>query len=394
MKQTSGNPATKGRGIRWTLAGLLALVAGGLTMPASAQEDISDAREKRDRARAEQAAAAERLELLEAEDDAVAAALGDMQLAVDNQTARVEAARSYLQSTRREAKRLREELEAIEIEVELSRDVARAQAIEAFIGVGAPGADYWLTDADPSRAARMLEMLRVTGHDQYDAIDSLRALELRQDVLIEAAAEAAREATEAKRALEDELEEQQRRLDIQIGVQAELQVRIGEWEAQVAAFEAEEAELTEFIKEEQRKALGSTEHTPGAASLEGFIKPVAGAVGSGFGPRVHPIYGTTRMHNGVDMGGAMGDPIWASKDGVVIDAGWNGGYGNAVVIDHGDGIATLYAHQSELFVSTGDSVSQGETIGAVGSTGLSTGPHLHFEVRVNGDPVDPVLFLP
>ncbi|MCH7788919.1 MAG: M23 family metallopeptidase [Acidobacteria bacterium] len=86
--------------------------------------------------------------------------------------------------------------------------------------------------------------------------------------------------------------------------------------------------------------------------------------------------------------------IWAAKSGVVLYAGWNGGYGNAVVIDHGDGVTTLYAHQSELFVLAGDTVGSGDTIGAVGSTGLSTGPHLHFEVRINGFPNDPLLFLP
>ena len=114
---------------------------------------------------------------------------------------------------------------------------------------------------------------------------------------------------------------------------------------------------------------------------------------SGFGYRVHPVYGTTRFHSGVDIDGACGQPIFAGEDGTVLSAGSNGGYGYATVIDHGDGLSTLYAHQSSLGVSSGSSVSRGSQIGAVGTTGLSTGCHLHFEVRVNGEPVDPVPYL-
>ena len=114
-----------------------------------------------------------------------------------------------------------------------------------------------------------------------------------------------------------------------------------------------------------------------------------------FGPRVHPIFGTVRQHTGVDIGSSTGNPIWASKDGRVIFAGWKGGYGNTVVMVHGDGtVTTLYAHMSVIHASVGDVVDQGEVVGEIGSTGFSTGPHLHFEVRVNGTPKDPVAFLP
>ena len=95
------------------------------------------------------------------------------------------------------------------------------------------------------------------------------------------------------------------------------------------------------------------------------------------------------MHTGWDMSARSGSPIHAAGDGVVVSAGTRGGYGNAVVIDHGGGLATLYAHQSSMAVSAGQQVSQGQVIGYVGCTGYCTGPHLHFEVRVNGTPVDP-----
>jgi len=99
------------------------------------------------------------------------------------------------------------------------------------------------------------------------------------------------------------------------------------------------------------------------------------------------------MHTGVDIGGPSGAPIRAADSGVVVMAGWNGGYGNWTLIDHGGGLATGYAHQSSIGVSRGQRVGRGDVIGRVGSTGASTGPHLHFEVRVGGSPVNPLNYL-
>jgi murein DD-endopeptidase MepM/ murein hydrolase activator NlpD len=124
-----------------------------------------------------------------------------------------------------------------------------------------------------------------------------------------------------------------------------------------------------------------------SASAAGLIWPVNAPVTSPFGWR----WG--RMHEGIDLGAPYGTPIAAAAAGVVIYAGWLGGYGNLTVIDHGGGLATAYGHQSRIAVSLGESVAQGQIIGYVGSTGHSTGPHLHFEVRVNGQPVDPLGYL-
>jgi murein DD-endopeptidase MepM/ murein hydrolase activator NlpD len=124
-----------------------------------------------------------------------------------------------------------------------------------------------------------------------------------------------------------------------------------------------------------------------------MVFPSNGEITSSFGWRMHPILGYERFHAGIDFGADYGSNIFAADDGVVIFAGWYGGYGNAVIIDHGGGITTLYGHASELFVQEGQSVQQGSTIASVGSTGLSTGPHLHFEVRQNGEPVDPMNYL-
>jgi murein DD-endopeptidase MepM/ murein hydrolase activator NlpD len=152
---------------------------------------------------------------------------------------------------------------------------------------------------------------------------------------------------------------------------------------EVQGLAAQSAELAAAIRNAQ---AGSSTGT-GAPSAAGFIWPVNGTVVSGYGMR----WG--RLHEGIDITAASGTPIWAAAAGTVIYAGWLGGYGNLVVVDHGNGLATAYAHASAILVSVGQSVSQGETVALVGSTGHSSGPHLHFEVRVNGVAVDPLLYL-
>lgn len=122
--------------------------------------------------------------------------------------------------------------------------------------------------------------------------------------------------------------------------------------------------------------------------------PVIARITSPFGNRYHPIYHRYIFHTGIDLGASYGTPIKAAESGTVILAGWVSGYGNTTVIDHGDGVSTLYGHQSKLAVHAGDQVTKGQTIGYVGSTGNSTGPHLHFEVRVNGQVQNPLNYLP
>jgi murein DD-endopeptidase MepM/ murein hydrolase activator NlpD len=121
--------------------------------------------------------------------------------------------------------------------------------------------------------------------------------------------------------------------------------------------------------------------------------PSDGPISSPFGWRTHPLLGNHRFHSGLDFAAGYGAPIRAADSGQVIYAGWYGGYGKAVIIDHGKGMTTLYGHCSELHVSEGQSVKRGQVISAVGSTGLSTGPHLHFEVRRDGSPQNPADYL-
>ncbi len=123
--------------------------------------------------------------------------------------------------------------------------------------------------------------------------------------------------------------------------------------------------------------------------------PVPGytRITSQFGMRTHPITGVYKLHTGVDIGAPMGAQFIAANDGIVTYAGWNTAYGNMVIVDHGGGITTLYAHGSEILVSVGDTIYQGHPVLKVGSTGYSTGPHAHFEVRINGDYVEPLDYI-
>ena len=130
-----------------------------------------------------------------------------------------------------------------------------------------------------------------------------------------------------------------------------------------------------------------------SSSASGFIKPSGGSVTCPYGPRIHPVTGVNSIHTGVDFGASYGTPIVAAKSGVVTTVTYNTAYGNMVIIDHGDGTSTLYAHASSFATSVGQTVSQGQTIAYVGSTGYSTGPHLHFEIRINGQHVNPMLYL-
>jgi murein DD-endopeptidase MepM/ murein hydrolase activator NlpD len=150
------------------------------------------------------------------------------------------------------------------------------------------------------------------------------------------------------------------------------------------SLQAESASLAARIRSSQSSSVPGPIGQPSAA---GFIWPVQGVLTSGFGWR----WG--RLHEGIDLAVGVGTPVVAAASGTVIVAGWLGGYGNLVVIDHGNGMATAYGHNTSVTVGVGQSVSQGQLIAYSGSTGHSTGPHVHFEVRVNGSPVDPLGYL-
>lgn len=161
-----------------------------------------------------------------------------------------------------------------------------------------------------------------------------------------------------------------------------LSEQIDEYRNQILAVEAEIAQVT--------KANIDTQYIGGemAWPVPGYTR-----ITSNYGMRTHPITGIYKLHTGVDLGAPMGANFIAANDGVVTKAGYNGAYGNMVIIDHGGGISTLYAHGSEILVTVGQTVKKGDSILKVGSTGYSTGAHAHFEVRVNGQPVNPLPYI-
>jgi murein DD-endopeptidase MepM/ murein hydrolase activator NlpD len=172
---------------------------------------------------------------------------------------------------------------------------------------------------------------------------------------------------------------------------ADLRKERSRLEREYATLEQNSREITSYLRQVQGTTSGRQRMQKPYSGT--FTRPVPGAISSSFGSRMHPILRVRKMHTGVDMRASSGTPIRAAGDGTVVRAERWGGYGNCIIIDHGGGTATVYAHCSRMSVRSGQAVKRGQTIGAVGSTGLSTGPHLHFEVRRNGSPVNPASYI-
>ena len=162
------------------------------------------------------------------------------------------------------------------------------------------------------------------------------------------------------------------------------------------AYERSEREL-ERQSASLQSMLSAYRNSTVVASKTGFMKPIGGPITSPFGTRIHPIFKSRSFHSGVDIGGPNYGSIKASNSGKVIYTGWYGGYGKVVIIDHGliggRPTTTLYAHMSSIKVNNGQNVSKGQVIGLEGTTGYSTGPHCHFEVRINGKPNNPMNYI-
>lgn len=277
------------------------------------------------------------------------------------------------------------------------------QAVEAYIYGGRDPGLYALLGSESVNQAEASQQYAGAVTEHTDAtVDVYAELQEEAEALRR---EAARAASDARRA-HDKVERRRDELEVERQAQADAQA-----DAFIAALAQQDlihqVEAQRGTYEQRLRTLSGTSDSINGAlrtSQEGqalpeltlgiFLPPLETVrVASPFGPRLHPIFGTVRMHNGLDLDAAAGTPIRAAEDGEVVVADWQNGYGFTVVIDHGNGLATLYAHQPSIIVAKGDQVEMGDVIGLVGSTGWSTGPHLHWEVRVFGNPTDPVPFL-
>ena len=239
-------------------------------------------------------------------------------------------------------------------------------------------------DAD-SKLVSEIEVLRDGTEIKRDEVEEEEELIAAQKLALEA----------DKADLARVLQERQSALDARNAVLAEKEALLAAAESKkrqylqvVAQLEADADRIRSILS---ARSVGSVGALPvGGGQL---LWPTNGPLTSGYGYRTHPIFGDGRMHTGIDIGAPYGAPVIAADAGVVAYVGVMSGYGNVIVIDHGGGLATTYNHLSAFGVSSGQSVGRGVPIGNVGCTGYCTGPHLHFEVRINGSPVDPMPYL-
>lgn len=209
------------------------------------------------------------------------------------------------------------------------------------------------------------------------------------------------EVIQAKEEIELHREEQQVARNIATEKQNTLELKIAEKEALALSLEQDienYKKLYEEARRQEEELKASLEYSSEGSEYLGtgqfcWPAPSYTRMSSPYGYRIHPIYKTKKFHSGVDLAAPGGTNILAADGGKVISAGWNGGYGNCVVVDHGNGVSTLYAHASKLCVSKGQKVERGSVIAKVGTTGNSTGNHLHFEVLINGKTTDPMKYI-
>ena len=376
---------------RTPTAALAALLVLALATPSLADPS---AEEKREAARTKKAQVAAQLNTLRASDDelenAVRALDGGIEVAANN-TAEAQQALGAAQKGLSAA-----EIRLAETEKRMAelRVRASAAAIRAYVH---PGGDSFLEIVrarDLGEASRRQTLLSTVVSNDRDLVDQMRAA--RQDQQFDQAnlSRARDLAAERRKAAAEKLAALEKTRADQVRLRTALDGRIAAFVAEVDALSREEATLTALLRQRQSAAPAPPAETSGGdrsdgrASGSGMIWPADGPVTSGFGFR----WG--RLHAGIDIGASSGAPIDAAKGGTVIMAGFNGGYGNTVIVDHGGGISTLYAHMSRVGTGEGAVVKQGQRIGSVGSTGNSTGAHLHFEVRVGGSAENPMRYLP
>lgn len=347
-----------------------------------------------DDARKKKAELAAQLDVLKANDLELETAVRNLDAGIAVQASETESAEQAAKAADAAVDSAEARLAATEKKVGELRQKASAVAVQAYIHpAGVPILDI-VKSKDLAEASRRQTFLAHVVNVDRDVLGELRAV--RQDQQAEQAnlLKLRDQAQDRKKVAREKLSELESSRTDQVRLRNALDVRIREFTAEIDALSRDEANIANLIR--AREASGQRADgvpvtaAPAArgSSGSGLVWPSDGGISSPFGFR----WG--RLHAGIDIDSGAGAPIRAARAGTVILAGDNGGYGNCVIIDHGGGFTTLYAHQSRIVVRSGQSVSRGEIIGYVGATGNVTGPHLHFETRVGGNPEDPQRYLP
>ena len=321
-------------------------------------------------------------------------------------TARINRVSERLSKAQQEYESITRELEHVQRQLDARTDAFTDRAVAAYMAGSTGSMDALLSStsfSDLDRRYAYYESALDADSELLEDIDRLRAeTEVKRAEVEEQKLQIARD----KLALEEDRTEVSGYRSEKAGVLAAREAVISEKEGLLSSVQARESKLEDLqnkLEEESSRIealLRSQASVPGGP-ITGplpsgggqFAWPAVGSVTSPYGWRIHPIFGYRRLHTGVDIGAGYGSPVVAADDGTVAYVGAMSGYGNVVVIDHGGGLATTYNHLSSFGVSDGQSVKRSQTIAAVGCTGWCTGPHLHFEVRVNGTPVDPMPYI-
>ncbi|HEV3400511.1 MAG TPA: M23 family metallopeptidase [Acidimicrobiales bacterium] len=355
--------------------------------------------ERRRAAQAKRAAAARQLDVLRADDRQLESALRDLEASLAAQAAATQAAQQAERAAQAAVSSAEARLAATEQRMSSLKAQAAALAVRAYVHPGGDGLLEMVRSRDLGEASRRETLLAHVASTDRDVLSQLRATREDQESEQGRVRKLREQAEARRRAASARLVDLARARADQARIQGALDARIAAYVSDLEGLAREEGKIQELIRARSQpppvavvptlqQVVSGGGNAPRAASSGGLIWPASGPVNSPFGPR----WG--RMHTGIDIGAPSGAAIRAAKGGTVISAGYNGGYGLAVVIDHGGGLTTLYGHASSISVGDGASVSQGQTIAAVGCTGSCTGPHLHFETRVGGNPQNPMNYLP
>ncbi len=400
------------------LGGALLLIGSVAAMMATAalaqgEDRIAEIRQQREQLARDAAEVATQVDALVADDEALIAALEDLDGYIGLQQTRIGAAQAAIAAAEAEADAARAEAGWLVDEIESIRERLRQRAIAAYVQPSVDTFDQLASNTLNDGAVRMF-LLDLAIGSELELADELRTAEAQLEVVRRQAVARAEEADRERQAQQQRLSDLEEARSAAVELRAEIQSRIEDWESRSAEIDDLDEELEQEIfrieeeirrreeeqrrrEEEARRAAIEAQRRAHEAEHGPFqlvAWPADGEKTSNFGPRVHPIFGTVRQHNGIDLGGDTGDRVRAARSGEVILAGERSGFGNTIVLYHGLGYSTLYAHLSRIEVSVGQQVASGDRIGAIGSTGWSTGPHLHFELRIDGRAVDPTPFLP